>query len=228
MDGFTRYAIYFTPVGGLASFGAAWLGWDSAAGVEVAHPEVAGLPAPVAEITERPRKYGFHGTIKPPFHMAEGTRVSELEAETRALCTGLKPVTLDGLKLAALGQFLAVIPDSDTSALAELAATCVEALDRFRAPPTEAELERRRKSQLSPAQEAHLDRWGYPYVMDQFRFHLTLTGPMAPDDLEATRQALDPHLGPHLTRPYTIDALSLLGSDQTGRFHVIHRYTLAG
>lgn len=228
MDGFTRYAVYFTPTGGLASFGAAWLGWDSAAGVAVAHPEVAGLPAPVAEITERPRKYGFHGTIKPPFHMAEGTRVSELEAETRALAARLAPVTLDGLQLAVLGRFLAVIPEGDTGALAQLAATCVEALDRFRAPPTEAELARRRASPLSPAQEAHLDRWGYPYVMDQFRFHLTLSGPMDAADLAATRDAVAPLITPHLTRPYRIDALSLLGSDQTGRFHVIHRYTLAG
>ncbi|MBM7067963.1 DUF1045 domain-containing protein [Actibacterium sp. 188UL27-1] len=228
MDGFTRYAIYFTPTGGLASFGAAWLGWDNATGTEVAHPQIDGLPRPVAQITDRPRKYGFHGTIKPPFHLAKDKVATALEAETRALCARLKPVELDGLQLAQLGQFLAVIPDGDTTALARLAATFVEELDHFRAPPSEAELARRRGSQLSPPQEDNLARWGYPYVMDQFRFHLTLSGPMEPADLTATHRALDPYLAPHLTRPYRIDTMSLLGADQAGRFHIIHRYTLAG
>ena len=67
---FDRYAIYFTPQGSLAEAGAAWLGWDLARGRTVAHPDVAGLD--VAALTETPRKYGLHATIKPPFVLAEG------------------------------------------------------------------------------------------------------------------------------------------------------------
>ena len=51
----------------------------------------------------------------------------------------------------------------------------------FARPPGAAELERRRKAGLSAAQEKMLLRWGYPYVLDEFRFHLTLTGRLQPE-----------------------------------------------
>lgn len=65
---FRRYGLYYTPrPGALAEFGAAWLGWDPVAGQSMAHPAIDGLPRDISEITASPRKYGLHGTIKPPF-----------------------------------------------------------------------------------------------------------------------------------------------------------------
>ena len=72
MEEFKRYAVYYAPEpGAFANFCARWLGWDAITGAEVAHAEVAGLPCPVSELTETPRKYGFHGTLKPPFHLSD-------------------------------------------------------------------------------------------------------------------------------------------------------------
>jgi hypothetical protein len=62
---FERYAIYYTPQGALAEVGAAWMGWDVARGVAVDHAMVGDLD--LAKLTRTPRKYGLHGTIKPPF-----------------------------------------------------------------------------------------------------------------------------------------------------------------
>lgn len=228
VDGVTRYAVYYTPEGPLAEFGAKWLGWDSAAGAAIAHATIDGLPCPLAQITSRPRKYGFHGTIKPPFFLADGTTLADLMSETEALCGSLAKVTLPGLKLAQLGRFLALVPDGDAADLGNVASTIVKNLDGFRAPPSSTELARRRKANLSPAQEANLAAWGYPYVMDQFRFHMTLTGPLEPADLAATMAVLEPLLEPILQRPFVIDSMSLLGSDQLGLFHVLRRYALAG
>jgi putative phosphonate metabolism protein len=226
---FRRYAIYYAPEAGpLAAFGAAWLGWDPATGTEVAHPDVAALPRPVAELTDTPRKYGFHGTIKPPFRLAEGQSVQTLHEAAQALCARLAPVTLEGLRLSRLGAFLALTPQGDAGALAALAGEIVEALDAFRAPPTEAEIARRNPDKLSPVQRALLEKWGYPYVFDEFRFHLTLTGKLDSGEAEAVEAALAPVVAPLLPVPFRIGSLCLFGEAEDGRFHLAHRYTLSG
>ncbi|MEO1557279.1 MAG: DUF1045 domain-containing protein [Pseudomonadota bacterium] len=225
---FTRYAIYYTPEPGtpLAEFGANWLGWDSAAGAARGHPQVEGLD--IAQITATPRKYGFHGTIKPPFRLAEGMTAQGLADAVTALCADAAPVTLEGLELARLGRFLALVPAGDASALGTLAARAVQELDAFRAPPNEAELAKRRAARLSAAQEAHLMRWGYPYVLDEFRFHLTLSGPLDADVAERVETALGAPVAALDLTPYRISGLTLLGEDDTGKFHQIHRYALTG
>lgn len=223
---FDRYAIYFTPQGSLAEAGAAWLGWDLARGRTVAHPDVAGLD--VAALTETPRKYGPHATIKPPFVLAEGASADGLQAAFEVLCTRLAPVTLDGLALTPLGRFLALTPEGDTVALNAMAAEVVRGLDMFRAPPTEADLARRRQANLTPAQEANLIQWGYPYVMDAFRFHITLTSKLPKGDLPQVIAALAPYITPHLPQPFILDSLTLVGQAEDGMFHEVHRAALSG
>jgi len=229
MSKFSRYAIYFAPRPcGLAEFAAAWLGWDPVAGCEVPHPDLPGLDGPIAKLTETPRKYGFHGTIKPPFRLPTGTNVEDLQQDLAALAGRLAPVTMAGLRLGRLGGFLALSPEGDTDGLSALAAAVVKGLDRHRAAPEAAELARRRQAGLSPRQEAHLARWGYPYVMEEFRFHLTLTGQLQPGQAAMVQQALAPVLEPLLPVPFEIRDLCLFGEAQTGRFHLLHRYALTG
>ncbi|KUF10496.1 DUF1045 domain-containing protein [Pseudoponticoccus marisrubri] len=229
MRDFTRYAIYYTfPPGPLAEFGAAWLGWDAARGQEVTPPEIGPLPRPVTELTATPRKYGLHGTIKPPFQLAEGARAADLQAAFRAFCDTRAPVMLDGLRLARMGSFLALMPEGETGPLSDLAAAVVAGLDAFRSPLTPDALARRRQARLTERQEALLLRWGYPHVMEAFRFHVTLTGRLSRAEAEQTRTTLEPVLAPLLPRPFAVEALTLCGEDGTGRFHEIDRRSLAG
>lgn len=229
MTGYQRYAVYLAPKAGpLAGFAAGWLGWDPACGAKVAHPELPGLPRPLAEITETPRKYGFHGTLKPPFALAEGQTEGALRAALADLAARQAPVTLPGLALAPLGRFLALVVQGDAAPLNALAAEVVRGLDRFRAPLTEAEMARRRLSRLSPRQAELLARWGYPYVLDQFRFHMTLTGKLSARDLDATRRVLEPVLAPLLPRPFVVTDLCLFGEAAGGRFHLVERVPLEG
>ncbi|MGH1445927.1 MAG: DUF1045 domain-containing protein [Cognatishimia sp.] len=226
---FQRYAIYYTaPPGPLADFGAAWLGWDVATGLPVRHPIIQGLKDNIAEITETPRKYGFHGTIKPPFRLTEGCTSHDLAISTKALCRELAPVTLDGLELAQLGRFLALVPKGDTTALADLAAAAVQTLDQFRAEPSDAELAKRRQANLSARQDANLVKWGYPYVMEDFRFHLTLTGKLEKKRAARVLQALAPALVNTLPKPFEINHMTLAGEDSAGRFHTIEQFELKG
>ncbi|WP_420005245.1 DUF1045 domain-containing protein [Arenibacterium sp. LLYu02] len=224
---FTRYAIYYAPPADAAwsKWATQWLGWDMGVGAEVAHPEGGKLD--VAAITATPRKYGLHATMKPPMRLAMGTDEGALRAACAALAATRAPIMLDGLQIERLGRFLALRPIGDVSALNALAAACVTELDPFRAPAPAAEVEKRRAAGLSPEQDAHLLQWGYPYVLDQFRFHITLTGKLPKGDLPAVEGFLASELAPLLPQPFVITDLALMGEDAEGRFHLIQRYPLA-
>lgn len=223
MQEFSRYAIYYAPAPGpFARAAGAWLGRDPDGDAGRAQPRVPGL----AEATAEPRRYGFHGTLKAPFRLAEGATPEVLADATRTLAARLEPVVMPGLQLADLHGFLALVPEGDTAALAALAAEVVAGLDHLRAPPTAAETARRRPDRLSPRQRVLLDLWGYPFVMEEFVFHLTLSGPLP--DPAGLMPAARAHFAPHLPRPFAVDALCIFAeSAATGRFRLHHRVPLS-
>lgn len=229
IDTYRRFAVYFTPPPGpFRDLGAAWLGWDADRGEKRPHPEIPALHRPVEEITATPRKYGLHATLKPPFALATSSSFAALKDGVANLAASLAPVTFDTLTVARLGSFLALVPAGNTSALSALAATLVRDLDQHRAPPDHSELVKRRAKGLSAAQEANLMRWGYPYVIDEFRFHMTLTGRLSKAELENVRTATAHLFQSCLPRPFVIDAISLCGEDQMGQFHTLSRFPLKG
>ncbi|ABD55771.1 protein of unknown function DUF1045 [Jannaschia sp. CCS1] len=158
--------------------------------------------------------------------MMDGTNAAGLDAAARWFCAGRVPVEIPALDIRRLGTFVALVPSAPSEGLADLAGAAVEALDPFRAPPSEAELARRRKPGLSDRQETMLQRWGYPYLREEFRFHMTLTGRTA--EAERVCTALAQHFAPVLPRPFVIESLALMGEDAEGAFHLIHRYPLSG
>ena len=221
---YSRFAIYYVPPDGpLADFGARWLGWDVVRGTDAVQFDLPGLQ----DVTKTPRKYGFHGTLKPPFRLRDGQTQDGLEQAVSDMAAGLAPARCDGLELTPLGRFLALTPFGDTGALQRVAETCVRALDGFRAPATDAERARRRTSGLTPRQEALLADWGYPYVMEEFRFHMTLTGRLPKDRIAAWSGTVQDHM-PALPAPFVINQIALCGEHEDGRFEFINRYTLAG
>ena len=144
---FERYAIFYTPPpGDFADFCASWLGWDNRQGRKCAHPQIADID--IEKLTQTPRKYGFHGTLKAPFRLAAGTTQDALATATEALAKTLPAFKLDGLVLKHQRGFLALRPRGNLGTLNQTAAQIVEALDRFRAPASASELARRRQAML--------------------------------------------------------------------------------
>jgi len=225
-----RYALYAVPrpETALARFGAAWLGWDIEKGECVEAVKRAGLPVELHRaITAEPRRYGFHGTLKAPFRLVEGTSETELIAAVAEFAARREQLAPIPLRLATLGGFIALIPAESAPALHGLAASAVEELDRFRAPLTESELARRNKAPLTLPQQALLQRWGYPYVMDQFRYHMTLTGSLEPDTRAQAMNSLGPAVVPLIVKPYLLDDVALCVEPVSDAgFRVLRRFGL--
>jgi putative phosphonate metabolism protein len=227
MTEFQRFAIYHAPRDpGLAKAGAQWLGWDAVNGIASPHPTLDALPRPLAELTETPRKYGFHATIKAPFALAAGVTHDDLAAALAGLAQDVAPVDLAGLEVAALGNFLALRPVGDVTALQAMVARVVEGLEGLRAPLTPAQIAKRDPDSLSARQRDLLTRFGYPYVFEQYQMHMTLSGALGEADRATLLPIAQAYFTPHLTRPYPMDDLCLFGEARDGRFHLIHRYAL--
>jgi putative phosphonate metabolism protein len=171
-----RYAIYYAaePGGVLDRFGASLLGYDAYSGEELPFPD--GVTSDWRELTQDPRKYGFHATLKAPMPLAAGRTEAQLVAACELFADAARPVPLIRPIVDSISGFIAVIPSEPSPELERLAADCTRAFDFFRAPLTPEDRARRHPAKLTARQCDYLDRWGYPYVMEEFRFHMTLTG----------------------------------------------------
>jgi putative phosphonate metabolism protein len=207
-----RYALYFAPPVGstLSAVGQAWLGRDCLEGRPVGRLGAPGFSAEqLAGLTERPRHYGFHATLKPPFRLARHCGIRDFHERLAEFARQRRPIDLPPLRLGALGDFIALLPSTPCPTLNRLAADCVREFDGFRSPPEEDELVGRRSTPLTARQWRLLCQWGYPYVMEEFRFHITLTGPIEKSARQKLLSALRPVLRPILNLPVQIDSVSL-------------------
>ncbi|MEX2618281.1 MAG: DUF1045 domain-containing protein [Alphaproteobacteria bacterium] len=227
-----RYAIYYIPGrdSALERFGRSWLGWDVWRAEPVPLTPLAGFDAAErSALVRTPRQYGFHATLKAPMALAPGMAAEDLLAAARRFATRTAPGPALDLKLATIGRFLALTPAAPSPALNALAATCVTVFDEFRKPLQPADRGRRRPESLTARQREYLDRWGYPYVLDEFRFHLTLSGAAAPDVLDRLRDGLAPLLQPVLAGPSGLDALAVaVQPARDGPFRVLEYLPLSG
>ena len=225
-----RYALYAIPRPDtvLARFGASWLGWDIETARPIESAKGMGLPPALhATVTAEPRRYGFHGTLKAPFALNEDTGEAELAEAAERFARERRPLPAISLSLRAIGSFLALTPREPSAALDRLAAECVAAFDRFRAPLEAAELARRRRNGLSPAQEEMLARWGYPYAMNEFRYHMTLTGPLDGPLRARVGESLLAPLEAILSEPLAIaDLVLCIEPRPLERFRVLRRFPL--
>jgi putative phosphonate metabolism protein len=186
MANFPRYAIYYVSAPGseLDRFGAQLLGYDALSGEELPFPDGVAQAVPDwHDLTKDPRKYGFHATLKAPLALAQGKSETELLAACEAFAGTPRSIPVIKPVVDSISGFIAVVPGESSAELERLAADCVSEFDSFRAPLTSEDRARRNPSRLTARQREQLDRWGYPYAMEDFRFHMTLTG-----RLDATRR----------------------------------------
>jgi putative phosphonate metabolism protein len=226
--GDTRFAVYTLPAQGsaLKVLADAWLGRDPDIDEPVPHPLIEEIsPARLQEITHSPRRYGFHGTLKAPFALAPGVASGELLDWVERFAQGQKSLEVR-LKVASLEGFIALVPAEPNQALDRLAAAAVRDLDPFRAPLSDAERARRHPERLSKAERENLERWGYPYVLDTFRYHMTLTERLEEPEHGAVRAVLERLFAPVLAEPWRLSEVALCTqTHEVAPFRVVQRFS---
>ncbi|WP_338668775.1 DUF1045 domain-containing protein [Pseudodesulfovibrio methanolicus] len=230
-----RYGVYYAPErgGDLDRFGAAWLGRDNESVPPAAPVPPDGLspealsPEAWRAATEPPRHYGFHGTLMPPFAPLPGVDEAGIVDRLETLAGSLAPFDLPSLSVRVIGSFLALVP-ADQVRLGEAAEACLRAMTPLRIPATPEENEARRTPGMTPAQSRLLDEWGYPYVLSEFRFHITLTGRVEDPDRRARLADILSGLAASVTgRPYPVRELCLFHQpDRSAPFRLTYRARL--
>ncbi len=215
-----RYAIYFTPAedDALTRKASRWLGRDA---FSCDHYQDH---RDYAEITADPRRYGFHATLKAPFELSDDTSEGELLASFEAFCAKQQVFDIPKLVIGSLGPFFALVPEHTHQPLQEFAAEVVDYFEPFRAPLSEHDIARRKPQNLTERQRQNLSRWGYPHVMEDFRFHMTLTGPVAEDRRNEMADVLSTEFSDFTDRPLTISGLSLFIEPARGDDFKIHTW----
>lgn len=222
-----RHAVYFAPDARhpLWVAGCAWLGRDA---------RTVPAPPPARPGVLHPWRYGWHATLKAPMQLVEGaSEVAWLDA-VASLAARHTSFDMPALHIAPLVDFLAVQPRETLAAqhpLRRLADDCVLSLDRFRAPHDAAERARQERGAISERQREQARRLGYAHVLDDWRFHMTLTdglGGLTDEAVASVRDEADRHFAAALAEPLRCDALCVFVEPAPGApFEWRHRFALA-
>lgn len=214
-----RFALYYAPdiTDPLHHAASAWLGRDADSNAPCTQPDIPGI----AGVTGDAGNYGFHATLKPPMRLRDGVTWDDLLAETTALSATIPAFDLPRLAVADLHGFLALRETAPSTDLQALADACVAGLDHLRKASDADELAKRRQSRLSPAMDANLVRWGYPYVFATWFFHMTLTKRLTDAERAIWLPAAEAHFAAALARPRRVTAITLFAQAKAGAPFVI-------
>jgi hypothetical protein len=222
-----RVALYYAPSEDdpLWARATAWLGRDPATGADCQQPDVPGL----ADLTGDAAGYGFHATLRPPFRLSPGATWDDLREATRRVAASVPPFALPPLAVSDLFGFLALTEAEPSASLQAYCDACVAGVEHLRAPPDAAELARRRRIGLAPAEEANLVRWGYPYVFATWFFHMTLTRRLTEAEHARYRPAAEAWFADVIGLPRTVSDICLFSQDAPGAaFYLVERVRLGG
>ena len=230
MADYPRYAIYYAPSPGsdLDRFGAQLLGYDAYSGNDLPFPnDIIRMAPDWRDLTKDPRKYGFHATLKAPMSLAPGKTEPELVAACESFADKPRLIPVITPVVGSISGFIAVVPAEPSPELERLAADCTSEFDSFRAPLTPDDRTRRNPSDLTPRQREYLDRWGYPYVMEQFRFHMTLTGRLAAERGEPILTMLRNSFSATGIKTLAIDRIAVFRQENAdSRFRIVKDWQL--
>jgi putative phosphonate metabolism protein len=227
---FPRYAVYYVAARGsdLDRFGAQILGYDAYHGEELPFPDgIMQVTPDWRDLTEDPRKYGFHATLKAPLSLAPGKTEAELIAACESFAGKPRSIPVIMPVVDSISGFIALVPAEPSPGLQRLAADCTREFDSYRAPLTSEDRARRNPAALTPRQRNYLDHWGYPYVMEEFRFHMTLTGRLAGERREPILKMLRKRFSTIGLKTLAIDRIALFRQEnKDSRFGIVNYWKL--
>lgn len=236
----THFSICYTPRPGsaLAQFGRSWFGRANDGTTLQAFSASAVGGHSQDSITPTPGRYfGLHASFVAPTPLREDVRLDEVRTHLQRFAARRKPIETGPLKLTRVRRSLVLRPVEPRPELDWLALQCFSAFDTYTAETGPAEAE---YPHLSRYQRLLLKSFGQPNVMSEYRFGLTLTGPLDERQFERVFVALRPLVADLCADGVCVDGLSLIGCTPdagNGQFsgqnpgapvRLLGRYALAG
>ncbi|HEY2134041.1 MAG TPA: DUF1045 domain-containing protein [Acetobacteraceae bacterium] len=222
-----RVALYYAPASDdpLFRLSSVWLGRDPESNAPCSQPDIPGI----AQVTAEPAGYGFHATLKPPMRLRPGVSLDDVREATANIAAAIPAFDLPRLAVTDLRGFLALCETSPSPELQAMSDVCVAGLDHLREPPDEAELAKRRRYGLPPAQDANLLRWGYPHVFATWFFHMTLTRRLNPEEKAIFEPAAADYFAGAVVLPRRVADICLFTQPAPGvPFTIAERIPLRG
>lgn len=227
---YKRYAIYYVPEqsDALLQLADDWFGRSTLTGKPTKRPNIPGLSSKkIQSITKTAARYGFHGTLKAPFRLARSATERKFLEAVAALASDLDAARAIKMSLDYSSGFIAIRPSEEDHALRGIGDLCVIALDIFRAPVNTLERMARIQPKLSQEEAQFLLLWGYPYIFNRFRFHMTLTDPILSREKNKIYTILKDYFETALSAPLNIESICVCGDPGNGQsFDVLQRFSL--
>ena len=232
---FERYAIYVTLPQDSTLYHKAsqWFSYDAYQGdsptIEYDLQEELRPLLPYSDYNSKASQYGFHGTLKAPFRLKNGIKYKSLQKMMKHFCRLTSVFHCVGLEVKQIDNFLALVPKQDCKKIIQLSKDSVQTFDVFRAALTSDEIDKRQPNKLSDNQRLMLKQWGYPYVLDEFRFHMTLTDRLTQPQIDTCKPLLEEYFKECLRQPLRIGQLSLCyQSSEYSSFVILDSFPLHG
>lgn len=215
----TRFAIFYAPDSQSEFWHLAsrWLGRDAVSEGSLNHGHSQNLPLDLHQHTQSPARYGFHATLKPPMRLGPNVRENEVFEYAERFAAQQCSNTIGKLCIKNLDGFLALVPQNQSAQIGNVAGETVKFFEPLRAELNEEERRKRLAASLSPKQQEYLDKYGYPYIFDEFHLHLTLTNRLEPKIGDRLLGAASNHFAPILQSKHWLDCISIYREDSPGQ-----------
>ena len=159
--------------------------------------------------------------------LSPGKTEPELLAACESFAGKSRPIPIITPVVGSISGFIAVVPAAPSPELERLAEDCTREFDSFRELLTPEDRARRNPTDLTPRQREYLDRWGYPYVMEEFRFHMTLTGRLAAERREPVLTMLRNSFSAVGVKTLAIDRVAVFRQENAdSRFRIVKDWQL--
>ncbi len=224
---YSRYAVFYLPPSDspLADFGAQWFGYDIRTG-KFREP-IQTTTFDLKELTKISHRYGLHATLKAPFRLKKKYDLSNLFKRVEKQASKSEPFTYPSMKITQLAGFPALMPKHNRAKMVHLEERLVHKLNKFGKKPDQSTSDRRRKVKLNALEQEYFRLYGYPYVLDHFRFHLTLCDKAERSTRSVISSFLEENYSEVLTSSLEVREIAVVGERKSdGYFEELERFAL--
>lgn len=207
-----RYIISFAPksTSMFWKLGALWFGYDASRNAYTKNTLVPGMPKEHhdAAVTTA-RRSGFNIILTGPFQLTAGMPEELLKTTISLYCQSLSTLQTGPLSIIETAHKLSISAQEISPQVQKLADDIVLEFNAFRLPANPLPEDSPIRAALTPGQLKNLIEWGQPYIFEELKFQIPLTGRLPEKMSGPLKSFLEGRFIECLKTGFEIDNLSL-------------------